>query len=42
MTTEYRVIELLFFIQEIIFSAFDMPGTVLGKGTEKKPNQTKL
>lgn len=36
MITEYRIIKPLFFIQQTILSAFDMPGTVLGKGTGRK------
>lgn len=36
MITEYRIIKPLFFIQQTILSAFDMPGTALGKGTGKK------
>ena len=36
MITEYRTIELPFFIQQSILSAFDIPSTVLGNGTEGK------
>ena len=36
MITEYRIIKPLFFIQQTILSAFDMPGIVPGNGTGKK------
>lgn len=36
MITECRILELLFFIQQIILSALHMPGTVLGNGPGEK------
>lgn len=39
MITEYRIIELVFFIQQIILSAFNMLGTVLGNKTGKQQQQ---